>query len=103
MILKYPKLNDLPFWNDRKFPGIMHNATHSSPYFLIGLAQSGTDVYVAFTNHDQDNVWIEKTTQLMGLQGMYAKSFQQIETDEEFNLAHSFFVKEGILDGPKRT
>lgn len=102
MILRYPQAKDLQDWKLRNFPNIMYNLTHSSPYKLIGVAESGTDVYVAFCNQQQDQVWIEKTTTLLGREGMCAKSFQRIETDEEFNRAHQFFVNKGILDGPKR-
>ena len=101
MKLKYPLQKDMMYWKARQYPNIMLTDTHTSPYYLIGLAESGFDIYVAFTNYNQDQVWIEKTHKLMGLAGMYAKSFCKIDSDEEFNSVHRFFIEQGILDGTK--
>ena len=90
-------------WNKRQFPEIMADSIYKSGYSLIGLAEDTFDVYIAFTNEAQDNIWIEKTSKLAGLAGKYAKSFVQIHNDEEFNKAHQVFVNKGILDGQENT
>jgi len=103
LVLKYPLSKDMVDWHKRLYPSIMTDIVSTSGYRLIGLAEDTFDVYVAFTNEAQDNLWIEKTNKLLGTSGMYAKSFVQIDNDEEFNRAHQFFVKKGILDGKKDT
>jgi len=99
MKLEFPLKGDLKFWKTRKFMPIMATALTVSAYYLIGMCSSGTDFYIAFTNEKQDQIWIEKTTSLLGQASSYASSFQKIETDEEFNLAYDFFIKKGVLDG----
>jgi hypothetical protein len=101
MKLRYPNYKDMVHWNSKKFPAILLNSTNVSPYYLVGIAEEGYDIYVAFTNFEQDQIWIEKTHKFLGIEGMYAKSFMQIKDNEEFNKAHKFFIEKGILDGLK--
>lgn len=103
LVLKYPLSKDMVHWHKKEFPEIMADSVCKSGYQLIGLAEDTFDVYIAFTNETNDQVWIEKTNKLAGLAGMYAKSFVQIENDEEFGMAHSFFIKNRILDGKENT
>ncbi len=102
MILKYPLSKDKLEWNKKKFGYIPNKFLNSSGYKLIAVAESMFDVYVAFTNEEQDQVWIEKTHKLMS-HNLLFDNFVQIEDKEEFNKAHRFFIKEGVLDGPKNT
>ena len=103
MKLKFPLERDREEWNKRNFYRIAYNGMIASPYYLIAIAEHGTDIYVVFTNETKDQVWIEKTSKLLGENGMYYKNFQQIKTDEEFNFAHQFFINQGILDGQKNS
>lgn len=103
MKLIYPLQKDMFYWKKKMLPTILLNGREVSPYSLVAIAESGFDIYVVFTNETKDEIWIEKTHKLLGIAGMYAKSFQKIESDEEFNKVHRFFIQQGILDGLKDT
>lgn len=99
MNLEFPLSGDMDVWKARRFMPILASALTVSSYYLVGICSSGNDFYITFTNKEQDQIWIEKTTSLLGKASSYASGFQKIETDEEFNLAYNFFVQKGVLDG----
>ena len=101
MILKYPTLQDRISWNRKSFLKIPAEGLHHSGYYLVGVAESGFDLYVAFTNEMRNEIWIEKTNKLTR-DPIRTTNFVEIIDKEEFNRAHSFFIQQGILDGPQR-
>jgi len=104
MKLTYPQTQtDWEWWRNKKFPGIPNQYGIGSEYQMIGCAESGYDVYVAFTNKEHTEIWIEKTSILLGRKMLAIEDLVQIKTDEEFNVAHEFFTKRGILDGKEST
>jgi hypothetical protein len=102
MILKYPLLKDKVRWNKREYHSIPANSLVGSGYFLVGVAEDTFDLYIAFTNETNDELWIEKASKLAP-DPIQTSNFVKIGNPEEFNTAHDFFIKQGILDGPKRT
>jgi hypothetical protein len=98
MKLIYPQ-NRLK-WDPNKLPGIPDRFGKSTGYILIGAAQSGFDLYVAFADEFRTNVWIEKASTLNPLaKAMCMEMLERIDNDQEFTRAHQFFIKEGLLDG----
>jgi len=104
MKLKYPisKL-EWEWWIDHKFPFIPNKWGISSNYYLIGHAESGFDVYLAFTDESNSKVWIEKANKIAMPGMIYFEGLESIDDNEEFNKAHQFFIDKGILDGKENT
>lgn len=102
MILKYPLLKDKVKWNKRQYHEIPATSLANSGYFLVGVAEDALDLYVAFTNEVNDELWIEKASKLAP-DPIQTSNFVKIEDLEEFNTAHRFFIQQGILDGPQRS
>ena len=98
MILKYPLARDKVQWNKRNYPPIPDATGYHSGYDLIGVAEDTFNLYVAFTNEDKDQLWIEKTSKLAP-DPLRSNLFNKIDDEEEFSAAHSFFIGQGILDG----
>jgi hypothetical protein len=98
MRLKFPLLKDKVQWNRRNYHKIPADGVYESGYYLVGVAEDAFDLYVAFTNETQDQVWIEKTNKLLS-DPIVTNNFKKIDDQEEFNRAHQFFIKQGILDG----
>jgi hypothetical protein len=101
MKLVYPQ-NKL-LWNPKKLQGIPDRLGNDTGHRLIGIGQSGFDLYVAFTNDLSTEVWIEKTTTLHPLsRTMCMEMLSRITDEKEFVRAHQFFIKEGLLEGPQQ-
>lgn len=85
-------------WNPNMLPEIP-SRIGGSGYLLIAAAYSGLDLYVCFTDILRQQVWIEKTTKLNPMSNhLLHEMLVRIDSDEEFNKAHQFFIKEGFLD-----
>jgi len=102
MFLKYPLSKDKVKWHKREYHRIPANSLTDSGYFLVGVAEDTFDLYIAFTNETNDQLWIEKASKL-AVDPIQSSNFVKIGDAEEFNTAHNFFIKQGILDGPKRS
>lgn len=70
----------------------------SSGYFLIAIVKTLTDKYVCFTDETSKSVWIEKLSLIRPKKWTAFEDLVHITDDEEFNLVHSYLVKEGVLD-----
>lgn len=106
MRLRYPSPEDLKRQkvNWKNLPEIPIKLGTPSGFLILGLASSGSDAYVCFTNLEKDNVWIEKFHALQTTGMFHFEMFRQIDDKEEFALAYKFFQTMGILDGqPKNT
>jgi len=104
MELTYPKtMKEWNQWNTKRYPFIPTRKWTPSGYLMLGCAKQSFDVYVAFTDEKRSEVWIEKTSILMGQQMLMIEDLVRIDEDEEFNIAHRFFINQGLLDGTKKS
>jgi hypothetical protein len=81
--------------------GIPNKNGEFSGYYLLAIAESiglFSDHYICFTNVDRNNVWIEKASIVSNKDWFCFDDLVKIKDEEEFNLVHSFLVKESILD-----
>lgn len=100
MKLIFPK--DKTQFNPNQLPIIPTRFGTESACHLIAMAQDGTDLYVTFTNEDRKEVWIEKASVFLTAHDhLVAEMLERIEDEQEFTMAHQFFLKEGILDARK--
>lgn len=98
MDLKFPLGHHKVMWNKKIFPTIPLKSLNPSGYDLIAEVHSTFDVYVAFTNEEKSEVWIEKKHKLQNPGRIFMDDLVKIEDDEEFNKIHSFLIKQGLLD-----
>lgn len=78
------------------------NGEHSG-FLIIGVAQSGIDLYVLFSNMERNTTYIEKTTTLNPHAKFIAfEILERIVDNGEFARVHQFFVNKGLLCGIKK-
>lgn len=95
MRLKYPKKIE----KDRQLEELPLQDLSGSGYFMLGMAESGFDIYICFCNAEMNKVWIEKSNKLNKNKFLCVEDLEYISDQEEFNKIHKFFIEKGVLNG----
>lgn len=69
-----------------------------SGYLIIALVEDNKDIYVAFTDYDQSDLWIEKyIAPFIKRSFLCFEDLKCIEDNKEFVAVRNFLVKKRIL------
>ncbi len=70
-----------------------------SGYLIVALVEDNSDMYVAFTNLQKDNLWIEKCIHptLITKKFLSFEDLAKIKDDEEWTTVRNFLAKSKVI------
>lgn len=81
-----------------KLPELPNRLGGKTGYLLLALVQDSSEIYVAFTNYEQEELWIERFRAPSLLGRMLAvEELERIEDEAEFRAVRDFLIKKQII------